>query len=199
MSASAPASVPCPSCPYRRDVPSGVWDASEYDKLPGYDADTPAQPTAALFCHQRNGRLCSGWVGCHDMRESLGLRLAVSMGRIDGEAFDAAIDYNSPVELFESGAEAAEHGRAEIRKPGPGAQRIIGKIERRRHIRAKGGLNACHTFSIPEKAIEAAGEQIEQGLINYVGWLFGDDRRKKIAEAAIQACLKEWGAREERE
>jgi hypothetical protein len=68
---------PCGSCPYRRDVPSGIWDASEYAKLPGYDAGWPdEQPTAAFFCHQQDDELCSGWVGCHNMVESFGLRLA---------------------------------------------------------------------------------------------------------------------------
>nr|WP_280343300.1 DUF6283 family protein [Nocardia neocaledoniensis] len=31
-----PAPRPCVSCPYRRDVPSGVWDFGEYEKLRGY-------------------------------------------------------------------------------------------------------------------------------------------------------------------
>ena len=63
--------TPCPSCPYRRDVPSGIWDASEYDKLPGYDGDVPDQLTAGAFglfhCHSQQENLCAGWVGCHDM------------------------------------------------------------------------------------------------------------------------------------
>lgn len=129
---AAPAPLPCPSCPYRRDVPSGVWEASEYDKLPAYDEATAGQPPAVFFCHQRNGRLCSGWVGCHDMRESLGLRLALFMDVITGEDFDAALDYECKVELFDSGMEAAEHGRTDIERPRDGARRIIGKLERRK-------------------------------------------------------------------
>lgn len=46
-----PAPQPCASCPYRRDVPSGIWAAEEYAKLPAYDADTPFQPPHLFLCH----------------------------------------------------------------------------------------------------------------------------------------------------
>lgn len=132
MSASAPAHVPCASCPYRLDVPSGLWDRSEYEKLPAYDRETHAQPTAPFFCHRRNGRLCSGWCGTHRMGESLGLRVGMSTGTIDSEAFEAALEYVSPVPLHESGLAAAEHGKAEIAVPGARARTMIKKLESRR-------------------------------------------------------------------
>ncbi|MGW4125664.1 DUF6283 family protein [Nocardia sp. NPDC004711] len=52
------------------------------------------------------------------VRGLLGLRLALIQGRISPPTFEAAIAYDSPVPLFVSGAEAADHGQAEIRYPG---------------------------------------------------------------------------------
>jgi hypothetical protein len=52
LSAPLPASNPCGSCPYRRDVPSGVWDAAEYEKLPRYDGPMADQPARLFLCHQ---------------------------------------------------------------------------------------------------------------------------------------------------
>jgi hypothetical protein len=126
-----PAPYPCASCPYRRDVPSGVWHASEYAKLPPFDRETFAQPPAAFFCHQQNGHLCAGWVGCHDMDQSLGLRMAAMSGLLAGEEVEKALDYVSPIPLWSSGAEAAAHGIAEVTEPGAEAQRTIGKLVRR--------------------------------------------------------------------
>jgi hypothetical protein len=128
---AAPARTPCVSCPYRRDVPSGVWVADEYAKLPRYDLPTPEQPITAFFCHQRTGRLCSGWVGCHDMEHSLGLRLALSFGHIGTAAYAAALEYVSPVELWPTGAEAAAHGLREVDAPGDEAWRVMRKVAAR--------------------------------------------------------------------
>jgi hypothetical protein len=64
MTARTVAKAPCKSCPYRRDVPSGIWHSSEYDKLPQYDGEIVDQLMKggqALFdCHQRDGNLCAG-------------------------------------------------------------------------------------------------------------------------------------------
>ena len=51
---------------------------------------------------------------------------------MSGEDIDATIDYTSPVELFASGADAAEHGMAQISEPGPRAVSAMAKIARRR-------------------------------------------------------------------
>ncbi|MFJ2607950.1 DUF6283 family protein [Streptomyces sp. NPDC087425] len=131
-----PAPRPCDSCPYRRDVPSGVWAHEEYEKLRRYDARTPEQPSAVFQCHQSDAdsprsRLCAGWVGCHG-ENVLGLRVALVHGRIDDATFRAAVGYQSPVPLFGSGNEAADHGQAEMCQPGAEASRLIGKISRTR-------------------------------------------------------------------
>lgn len=127
-----PADRPCGSCPYRRDVPSGVWHPEEYEKLPEFDKPTGEQPPTVFLCHRQNGRACSGWCGTHDMQESLGLRLASAMGRIEDP--DAFLDYETEVPLFESGAEAAEHGLREVEAPGDDAQRVMTKL-----LRQQGG------------------------------------------------------------
>lgn len=132
-----PAPRPCASCPYRRDVPSGVWHPEEYAKLPAYDRDTPSQPTQVFLCHQQDAtsdrkRVCAGWAGCHDGRHLLSLRFAVMTGNMTPEAVDATLDYRSPVRLFRSGAEAARHGLAEVERPGDKAVETMGKIARRR-------------------------------------------------------------------
>ncbi|MEU3010209.1 DUF6283 family protein [Nocardia asteroides] len=130
-----PAPRPCASCPYRRDVPSGVWDYAEYEKLRAYDGEMGEQPQGLFQCHQADGdspasRMCAGWVGCHGGHELLALRLALIGGRIQPETFEAAERYVSPVALFGSGAEAADHGQAEIDRPGVQARRLIQKIDK---------------------------------------------------------------------
>lgn len=129
-----PAPRPCSSCPYRRDVPSGVWAASEYDKLRAFDAPTMHQPPAVFLCHQRGrddaDRVCAGWAGTHDGAHLLALRVAAVEGQMSPEDVDATIDYVSPVPLFGSGAEAAVHGQAEIAVPGERAVETMAKIAR---------------------------------------------------------------------
>lgn len=130
-----PAPNPCGSCPYRRDVPSGVWDPDEYRKLPAYDRETGDQPPNVFLCHQQDGRACAGWCGVHDMNDSLGLRLAQAMGMVeDPEPF---FRYETSTPLFKTGAEAARHGLAEVEDPGDPARATIDKLERRAQRRAE--------------------------------------------------------------
>ena len=119
---------PCSSCPYRRDVPSGVWEESEYEKLPVYDGETTAQVEAGAFglfhCHRTPDFLCAGWVGCHDMVNNFAVRL-------HAHQVDPAIyDYESSVPLFSSGAEAAAHGMRDIEEPGDAAQAKVAELQR---------------------------------------------------------------------
>lgn len=119
-----PARTPCASCPYRRDVPSGIWVAEEYRKLPAYDGETWEQPIGLFMCHQRDGNLCAGWLACHDNGHLLALRI----NPIDPSAYN----YESPVPIFASGKEAMEHGLADIKAPGARAVHLIGKIQKQR-------------------------------------------------------------------
>lgn len=133
-----PAPNPCGSCPYRRDVPSGIWAASEYSKLIDYDQDLPFQPPGIFLCHQQDrdseqSRLCAGWVGCHGGKNLLGVRLAGSaFGTMTDEDVAETVGYNTPVPLFGSGAEAAAHGMRDIECPDELAERAIEKIVGRR-------------------------------------------------------------------
>jgi hypothetical protein len=126
-----PRKTPCPTCPYRRDVPSGIWSASEYDNLPLFDGSTAEQAAAGahrvFFCHQRTGEVCAGWAGCHDMDENLAIRL--SRENLD---IGAIRRYESPVPLFGSGAEAAEHGKRNIANPSPAAREKVAQLMRLR-------------------------------------------------------------------
>lgn len=127
-----PAKRPCASCPYRRDVPSGVWEPDEYAKLPAYDQDTLYQPPALFLCHQQDGRVCAGWAGCHDMSHSLALRLAISMGLLTDDQVTTLLDYETDVPLHPSGQAAHDHGVREVAAPSDPARDTIRKIITRR-------------------------------------------------------------------
>ncbi len=136
MTVAGPAPRPCDSCPYRRDAPSGLWAAGEYEKLLAYDFDTAYQPAALFMCHQNcaeddRARLCAGWVGCHG-GELLALRLAGVRGELSDSDLRAAFEYRSPVPLFASGAAAAEHGVKSIENPDSAALAAMDKIQARR-------------------------------------------------------------------
>lgn len=116
--------APCVSCPYRVDVPSGVWDRTEYEKLPEYDGETFEQSVAVFSCHQRDETVCAGWLGHRDPMDLLAVRIAVASGHLP----EAALDYTTRVPLWPTGEAAAEHGMRDIEDPGPEAQRLIRKL-----------------------------------------------------------------------
>lgn len=126
-----PAPRPCESCPYRQDVPSGVWAREEYDKLPAYDHDTAFQPVGAFECHYQVNRLCAGWVACHDMEASLSMRFLVLNGGISVDGYESCLDYETDVPVFSSGAEARAHGVKDIQRPGLSARKVQEKIVRK--------------------------------------------------------------------
>jgi hypothetical protein len=116
------AKVPCGSCPYRKDVPSGIWMQSDYDKLPAYDGPTWAQPFEMFGCHQRDDNLCAGWLACHGTQgENALLSVRMAANRLDPVVWT----YRTRVPLFASGTEACAHGLRDIRKPGKRARKMI--------------------------------------------------------------------------
>ena len=135
-----PRKTPCSSCPYRRDVPSGVWAAGEYEKLRGYDGDTADQARAGaagvFMCHQGAGEVCAGWAGVHGRDPgNFALRMAALL---DPEIDIRAVrEYETSVPLFASGAEAADHGEREIEHPSPEAVAVTEKVEQVRELRGK--------------------------------------------------------------
>lgn len=134
---SAIRSMPCRACPYRRDVPSGLWAEHEYDKLSDYDKPTAEQPMAVFACHATPETYCHGWAVVHMNRggdpgdphghpyDLLALRLSMITGRWDGVMPDESVP------LFASGAEAAAHGKAEIDSPSPEAKAAVARLIRR--------------------------------------------------------------------
>jgi hypothetical protein len=113
-------------------VPSGVWSAAEYDKLPLYDEATGNQPPFPFACHATTEALCHGWAVVHSHRgignELLALRLLASV-----EQHEVVVPGPDP-KLFSSGAEAAEHGKRDIYNPSDEAketaQRLVRKYDR---------------------------------------------------------------------
>jgi hypothetical protein len=125
------AKAPCKSCPYRKDVPSGVWHATEYDKLPGYDGGPLDQlnhdGSAIFMCHQADGKLCAGWLGTHKPENLIALRLCRQ------PLAQEVWDYVSPVPLFDSGRAASDHGKKKIKWPDKRAKAIVARIVRKRN------------------------------------------------------------------
>lgn len=111
--------MPCGSCPYRRDVPSGIWSRAEYDKLLAYDGETWQQSPIAFGCHQRDNNLCGGWLACHGPENLLALRIPNKT--IDPSVFD----YKTDVPVFSSGAEARAHGIKDIKRPKARARKMV--------------------------------------------------------------------------
>lgn len=112
----------CTACPYRRDVPSGVWAAEEYDKLAEYDGETPYQPLGAFHCHATPEVICHGWAVVHGRQEGPHALLAARMVGID----PSTVEEHTP--LFSSGAEAAEHGKRDIEHPSEAAMDVVERL-----------------------------------------------------------------------
>lgn len=127
-----PPIVPCGTCPYRKDVPSGIWSAEEYRKLPEYDKETGQQPFGVFLCHQQDGRVCAGWAAVHNMDHCLALRIAVPFGHMTTEVADAVREYETRVPLFETGTAAAAHGLRGIKRPSLKARRMIEALVKRK-------------------------------------------------------------------
>jgi hypothetical protein len=124
---------PCASCPYARSTPPGVWDASEYEKLRGYDADPCLLPP--FQCHETAGletiAVCKGWLIVH--RESVSVRLACAEKRLRA----ADIPEDGDPSLYSSGNEAADAGLRGVARPTRKARATIAKIHVRRERRRR--------------------------------------------------------------
>lgn len=131
MTGATPRRTPCASCPYRQNVPSGIWHPDEYAKLARYDGPTHEQTAVAVFsCHQGDGDVCAGWLGHRDPADILAVRIGVVAGDLD----PACAEYTTDVPLFESGAAAAAHGCRDVATPAVDAQAAIDKITRTRQL-----------------------------------------------------------------
>jgi hypothetical protein len=120
---------PCPQCPYRRDVPSGVWSHEEYEKLRRYDAETFDQPFSGFGCHAKPEFFCHGWAVVHTSRGSAHDLIAL---RFQSEPVEIP---EPAVPLFASGNEAADHGQRDIEEPGLEAREAADTLRRYPRIR----------------------------------------------------------------
>jgi hypothetical protein len=120
---------PCFSCPYRKDVPSGVWHTEEYEKLRKYDEPPIGEmPALEIFlCHQTKvaGQeiVCKGWCMVHI--DSIAVRLAQLQGQLFPEAFTP-----TKAELHASGNAAADFGEKDIKRPKANAVKVSEKLRR---------------------------------------------------------------------
>lgn len=126
-----PRKTPCDTCPYRVGVPSGIWDATEYAKLLDYDKPTGEQPANLFMCHSDVDVLCAGWLQCHDPYELLAVRISIATGQND----ESIYDYQTDVEVFGSGEEAAKHGMRDVEHPSNEAIMAIERVRSKRRRR----------------------------------------------------------------
>lgn len=118
---------PCRSCPYRKDVPSGVWSHHEYEKLRAYDGDFSEQNKALFMCHTSTEHLCAGWVGHVPTPTDLAsVRLGVFFNKLD----PSCVSYKTEVPLHASGKEAADFGQRDIEDPSDEAIDFVQKLSR---------------------------------------------------------------------
>jgi len=128
----------CSSCPYRRDVPSGVWAADHYHVLKELDCrrtiklpyptkdgivmlDTPNPSPGTFHCHQSNATgkptVCRGWLSVE--RNSIGARLL----QMDEMPTEDESDF-----YYSTGTEACEAGLKGIESPSPEARALVEKL-----------------------------------------------------------------------
>jgi len=121
----------CPTCPYLRATPPGIWDASEYEKLAEYDEQPGQLPVLAAFhCHQENATgqatVCRGWLSVH--RGAVAVRLACARGALQASQVQALPE---EPQYYATGAEAAAAGLAGVEYPGDDARKKIAGLVRR--------------------------------------------------------------------
>lgn len=117
---------PCSSCPYRKDVPSGVWSHDTYEILRPYDEPTGGQPFAPFGCHATPEFFCHGWAVVHTSRGNEFDLLSLRMCRTGYPDIPEAA-----VPLFASGNEAADHGQADLDNPSLEARQAVDKLVRK--------------------------------------------------------------------
>lgn len=122
---------PCPTCPYVKSTPSGMWAKEEYTKLPGYDGDTGTQRMELFQCHYsirglKKRTICQGWLDCHNGDELLAIRLA----RMRNSLPDNFSTEPSGADVYASGKEACDAGLKDVDKPSKEAISMIKKVSR---------------------------------------------------------------------
>lgn len=125
---------PCSACPYRRDVPSGVWINDEYDKLRPYDNPTHAQPFEGFACHATPEYFCHGWAVVHSNRGHEHMLLSLRV--VEATQGHPVVIPDAVVPLFGSAAQAADYGQRDVMTPSPAAGVVANKLVRQHaHLR----------------------------------------------------------------
>lgn len=118
---------PCSTCPYRRDVPSGIWDREEYEKLPQWDHEMAFAGT--FLCHTDPAAICRGWMEVHE--RNMSVRLA--MFRVE---WTEANRKPTKIPLYRSGLAAMRAGLRALARPSGDAKKAITSILERRERHA---------------------------------------------------------------
>jgi hypothetical protein len=117
--------APCPSCPYRKDTPKGVWALDHYEHLTQFDGDIGDQLAAGAFaqfgCHYDTGHLCRGWLDCHGHDNLLAMRISqrAPLPRDIGPV---------QVPVYESGQACLEANLPHMENPEPAAQAMAAQL-----------------------------------------------------------------------
>jgi hypothetical protein len=119
---------PCPTCPYRKDTPKGVWALDHYEALLAYDGEIGEQAEKGAFvsfgCHYDNGNLCRGWIDAHGANNLLALRLNPLRSPVGPPL----------VEVYGSGREVLEANLPHMLAPNAEAKKAMRKIKRRHKV-----------------------------------------------------------------
>lgn len=105
---------PCANCPWRKDSPAGEFPAARYTALratagsPGREAGFDAPIFACHKSEPGRDRACAGWLAVAGV-EHLGIRLAVTLGRLPATALQPAADWP---DLFSSYDDMAQRNGA---------------------------------------------------------------------------------------
>lgn len=128
---------PCATCPYRQSVPAGIWAEHEYAKLEDYDGGTTRQAicgaVGVFYCHSTPELVCAGWAAVAGDPDNLALRIAAARGHDVSQV----LAYGTQVPLWESGHEAALHGRSGIAEPSEAAREAVEKVVKARDATGK--------------------------------------------------------------
>jgi len=130
---------PCPTCPYSKSTPSGIWHKSEYEKLPLYDLDMIGQlrekRLAPFCCHYSRfdgtDTLCQGWLDVHQPDNLLAMKL--NHTRVP----DDFNPYPSGVPVYKSGEEAYIAGMRDYKEPATDADKSIKILRKLRERKLK--------------------------------------------------------------
>lgn len=132
---------PCEACPYRRDAPTGVWDAAEFENVKAQDHDFGN----TFGCHldatrpKEDWQPCVGWLADQKRRGvpniPLRMMLMTTPGAVD--VFEA-VNENDP-KLYASIEEmvAANAGKR-FPSRAPKAKRLVAKLEKRPRAARRG-------------------------------------------------------------